>query len=380
MIIKLVKDAKDTKANSVVEVDEITAKGLIESKDAIEYTDEVKELEKSEAIKISVKASKTDVSTKNINILVKEKNMENQEYKLAKLFKGVVQKAITGNSETGSDADGGYLVHTGLADIAPTLTWGSQVFNKCRRIPVSLGANSMKVPVSINSFVKATQLAVTNPAEGSAGTNTKAQLTARTLTLTKSSILVPVTNELLTDVPSFDAWLNAEMRGKMAMNVDYEVLLGSAAGYTGVNDDSGFTTGVSISATPTLAELQKVVSSVWQGYNAEWYMSITLWNLMVNTFGTAANLEKQLIDIGGYKLLSKQVNVIPTMGAADLVYGDFGQYTVIGGMDEFSVSREVRFLEDETVFKLSHRGAGAATVRALTTGDALAIGAFACKS
>jgi len=380
MIIKLVKDVKDTKVNSVVEVDEITAKGLIESKDAIEYTDEVKELEKSEAIKISVKASKTDVSTKNINILVKEKNMENQEYKLAKLFKGVVQKAITGNSETGANADGGYLVHTGLADMAPTLTWGSQVFNKCRRIPVSLGANSMKVPVSINSFVKATQLAVTNPAEGSAGTNTKAQLTARTLTLTKSSILVPVTNELLTDVPSFDAWLNAEMRGKMAMNVDYEVLLGSTAGYTGVNDDTGFTTGVSISSTPTLAELQNIVSSVWQGYNAEWYMSITLWKLMVNTFATNANLEKQLIDIGGYKLLSKQVNVIPTMGAADLVYGDFGQYTVIGSQDEFSVSREVRFLEDETVFKLSHRGAGAATVKALTTGDALAIGAFACKS
>lgn len=376
MKIKLVKEVNNCKIGSTIDCDDEVAKDLITKGEAKEYTDAELLAEKKVAIKSYNKGTAS-----NINITVKDKKMDNKEFKLAKMFQNLAGKAITGNSETSSDADGGYLVHTGLAELAPTLTWGSQVYAKCRKIPVAQGANAMKVPVSINSFVKATAMAATNPAEGSAGTKSKAQFIARTLTLTKTSVLLNVTTELLDDTPALDAWLQKEMQGKMAMTLDYEVLLGSSAGYTGANDDTGYTTSVTISATPTLAELQKVVSSVWQGYAPEWYMSATLWNLMVGTFGTAANLNNQLIDIAGYKLLGKPVSVIPTMNTGDLVFGDFANgYTVIGGPDQFSVSREVAFLDDEVSFKLTHRGAGAVTVKALTTGDSLAIGAFACKA
>jgi HK97 family phage major capsid protein len=320
-----------------------------------------------------------EIENKQINIRVK--NMSN-EYIVGKMFQHIAGKSITGNSETGSAADGGALVTTGIAEIAPVVMMNSVVYAKTRKIPVQKGCNAMKVPVSINSFVKGTAPVISNPAEGVAATASKVQFDARTLTLTKSAINLAVTAELLEDAASMDAFVRSEIVGKLAQVLDYECLLGSAAGFVGANDDSGYTTGVSISATPTLAEIQKVRSSVYQTLNPEWFMSVTLWNLMVGTFGTAANLQNQLIDIAGYKLLGAKVNVIPSLGAADLVFGDFSQYTVIESplSDRLQVSADVRFLEDEVVYKLIHRGAGAISTKAIATGDSLAVGAFSCKS
>lgn len=377
MQIKMLTDHADSKANDIVDCDEITAGELIAAGKA----------EKNSQSEVEVKAVIDSMIDKHINIHVsgKEKKMEtkNVEFAIGKMFQRIAGKTITGNSETGSAADGGNLVFTGLAELAPLVIQNSVVYSKCRKIPVMKNANAMKVPIDASDYVIAANAPVASAsvAEGVAGSATKIVTGARTLTLAKTTIPIAVTEELLEDNAAVDAWVRASMVGKLANVLDYDVLVG-ASGYTGVIGDTGYTVTQSISATPTLAEVQAVTSKVHPLLSPEWYMSITLWNLMVGTFGTAANIQNQLINISGKELLGKKVNVMPCLSATQLVFGDFSQYTVLESPlgDRIAVSDQVRFLEGEVVFKMTHRGAGAVTFAARPTADSLSVGAFAQKA
>jgi HK97 family phage major capsid protein len=243
----------------------------------------------------------------------------------------------------------------------------------------------MKIPYDNSSkFVKNSAPVVTNPAEGVAGTATKLVTGSRTLTLTKSQIPLYVTEELLEDSAATDAYIRSIITGKMSTILDYEILKGSAAGFTGVNGDTGFCATVTISSTPTVAEIAKVVNMVHPQYKAraEWYCSITDWNLYVGTFATANNLFNQIIDVAGMKLMGKPVNIVPSLAAGDVIFGDFSAYVIIEPpvTDMIQISNEVRFLEGEVVYKLTHRGAGAIIVPTQATGDSLTVSAFVEKA
>lgn len=370
-------DHKGAKADAIVECDEAQAREEIDGKFA------------TEAMESDAQVS--DMVQKEIQLQTKRnKVMENKntEYALGNMFKYLAHKSITGNSETGSAADGGALVYTGLAELAPLVMQNSVVYSKCRKIPVSKSSNAMKIPVDISDFViKSTAPVVSNPAEGVAGSATKLQFAARTLTMVKSSIPVAVTEELLEDDASIDAFVRADLVGKLANILDFEVLASSNAatgGYTSIiNDSASYVLTQALTATPTLAEVQAVVSKVHPKFvAAEWYMSITMWNLCVSTFGTAANLQNQLIDISNKKLLGKNVNVMPCLSATRFVYGDMSQYTVIESplSDRITFSNDVRFLEGEVVYKMTHRGSGAVTYGARATADSLSVAAFCSNS
>ena len=170
-----------------------------------------------------------------------------------------------------------------------------------------------------------------------------------------------------------DSWVRAEMVGKMANVLDYEVLLGSAAGYTGIKGDTGYTLTQSISATPTLNELVLLTLKVHPTMNPEFYTSATMWALIVNTLATEKNVALQNIDVANRTLLGKKVNIVPCLGATDLILADLSGFAVIESPlgDRLQVSNEVRFLEGEIVFKLTHRGAGAGVFASKATGDSV---------
>jgi HK97 family phage major capsid protein len=380
MQIKLLQDFNGTVKGSLVEVDDVTGVDLI-SKQIAEIDEITKEQIETKVNEIVQKTLESEKLDKQVNIRIK--NMENDKFVIGKMFQHIAKKTITGNSETSSAADGGNLVVTGIAELAPLVMLESKVYAKCRKVPVSTASNAMKVAFDASAtFIAGSAAVASNPAEGVAGTATKLVTDAKTLTLTKTTIPIYVTEELLEDAQSVDAWIRGSLVGKMANVLDAQILASGAGGFEAVIGATGYTATQSISATPTLAEVQAVVSKVHPNFKPEFYMSITLWNLMVGTFGTASNIMNQLIDISGKKLLGIPVNVMPFLSAAQLVLGDFSQYTVIEASngDSLKINDSVRFMEGEVIYKLQHRGAGAICYKSQATGDSLTVSAFVQKA
>ena len=389
MKIKMLKTDKvgevEVLVDSICTVDELTAKSLLENKLAIEYTEQVEFAEKEEALQKVLDLKQLENIKKMESINMSIENKKDEQYVIGKAFQSIAKKAITGNAETSSAADGGNLVTTGIAALSELVLLNSQVYGKCTKVPVQQNCNAMKLPFDTSSkFVKASAPIIYNPAEGIQSTATKLVSGSRTLTLTKSQELVYVTEELLQDAASTDAWIRSIMVGKMASILDYEILVGSGGGFAKVNGDTGYCATVSISATPTVAEVAKVVNMVHPQFydGAEWFMSITDWNLYIGTFGTAANIYNQLIDIPGRKLMGKPVNVVPSLNSGDVIFGNFRAYKVLEEpiMTGLQISNEVGFLNGEVVYKLTHRGAGALMVPTQATGDSLTVSAFVEKA
>jgi len=378
MKLQLKKDYLEAKADSIVECDEVQAEKLLKEGIAQEYKEQVID---SKEIEIAVK-QEVEKKLQEENKIMENKEMD-KEFAIGKMVQHLAKKTISGNSETSSAADGGALVATGIADLQPLVLSNSVVYSRCRKVALSKNCNSMKLPFSIGDyFVKATAPVIETVAEGIATTPTKLQFGSRTLTLTKSVVAVPVSDELLEDVPALDSWLRAELVSKMGNILDLEITTGSsAAGYQAVIGDTGYTVVQTLTSTPTYSELVAMTNKVNPQFNPAWFMSITMWALMCNTFGDDKNLFNQRIDVIGKKLLGKDVIIMPGMAATDCIYGDFSQYAVLESNmgDRFAVSADLRFYEGEIIFKLTHRGAGACIYPVRATGDSLTIGAFVSK-
>lgn len=376
MLIMLKKDYQDFKNGSVLDVDEITFKELVDAEIA------TKDFEnKSEEVLVKEVNEELIQKSQKVTKKVKENNMD--ELILGKMFSGLMKKAITGANET-TAADGGNLVYTGLAEIENLLMEKSQVYSKCRKIKLAKNANAMKVPVMDTGVFTAAGLpAATNPAEGSYGTASKLAIDARTLTLTKTSIIVPVTTELMEDVEAMDSYIRGELVGKLAIIKDLQVLKGNG-GYTGVNGDTNYCQTTSVSATPTLAELTTLKFKIAPMYmaGAEWFLSITDWATIVGALATEKNVAMQNIDPVGMKLLGLPVNVVASLASGDIILGNFAQYVVIEAPlgDRIAVSDQVNFANDELVYKITSRGSGAAVAKRKVTGDSLYVSAFSEKA
>lgn len=373
MRIKLNKSYKDTPEHSVVECDEVTGKALIADGTAVEYTDTLSELEHKNAVKALAKAE-----TKTINVNVKGKAMDKNI--IGKALRAIREgKAVTGMSE-GTANDGGALVGTFVSEIMGVAMDGSKVYSKCRKIVLPARMNAAKIPVdNSDPWIKATAPVPTNPAEGGDKTATKLAFLPRTLTLAKTVLYVPVTDELLEDDATLDGFVRGYLRSKLAGTLDGEILTGNAGGYAKISGDTGYCGTASITeATPTAAELYAMVAQIDPRLigGAEWFIAPAQWAYIVGALATSANIQNQLIDVSGMKLFGKAVTVMPQLtGKAILV--NLSAYTVVepSVTDVIEFSRDVRFYNDESVFRLVHRGAGALTWASRTAADATTLSA-----
>lgn len=373
MKIKLLADYNDTPKGSIVECDDAQGAELIQKELAV----------RDDSTKEQVEQEAKQLVDKDITITKRDKTMTMEiknEFAVGQFFGDLARKSITGNSETGSAADGGAVVYTGMAEIAPLLLQGSVVYSKCRKIPISPKANAMKIPFSNNDWYVAGSAPVVSStiAEGIAGTDTKMVFGARTLTLGKAVVPVAITEELLEDNASIDAFVRAEMVGKLANILDANILKTTGNGLTAVIGDTGFTATSTVSSTTTLIEMQTLVNKVHPSLKPEWYMSITAWAKIVGTFATAANIQLSIIDVSNKVFLGKPVNVMPVLAATDIVLADFGQYTVVEATlgQRLAVSVDARFLYGEICYRLTARQAGAATLPTRATADSLTVGGF----
>jgi HK97 family phage major capsid protein len=386
MQIKLVKAHKETVVGSVVDCDEATGKQLIADQIAIEFTEAIQAKEKETAIKSFSVITKREVKNMSKEIEFKaltDKVRNDEPNYVGKAFQKLAGKAVTGMSE-GTAADGGALLATAVAEVHGIAMAGSKVYARCAKITLPDGTNSIKVPVDTSDpWIKANAPVPTNPAEGAQKTATKLAFAPRTLTLAKTVLYIPTTDELLSDAAMLDGYIRQYAASKLAGVLDYEILTGGGGGFAAIVGDTGYCATQSISSTPTLAEMQGMVSKVDPRLldGSEFFISIALWNAMVGAFGTSANINNQLIDIAGKKLLGHAVNVMPQLNA-EVIFGNLSQYTVAVPRvnDVIKVSESIRFDYDETVYRLVSRNAGAITWASRTSADSIGVGAFVEKA
>ena len=377
MIIKLTANVNDTPAGSIVEVDDAVGQALIDEGKAELYTDEAKSLERKIAIKAFATGSSVAVEVIQMS---KENEIKAQygEHYIGKAFLSLAGKAVSGMSE-GTAASGGALITTALGEITGIAMAGSVVYNKCRKLTLPQQANSIKIPVDISDpWIKANVPVPTNPAEAVQKTPTVLQFDPRTLTLGKTVLYIPVTDELLQDVRMLDGYVRQYAQSKLAGVLDYEILAGGAGGFTAISGDANYcsTTGLT---TPTVAELYQFVNQIDPRLQsgAEWFIAPAYWSTIAGVVLSAENLDKQIGDVNAKTLFGRPVNVIPGLAAGKVILANLSQYTVVAPEinDVIAVSEHIRFDYDETVYRLVSRNAGAMTWRARTATDTSVIGA-----
>jgi len=387
MKLKFLKDAKinetDIPEGSIVDTDDVSAKAFIESKEAIEYTEDIESKEKSLAVK--------EIVEKQINVIVKDNKEVNMDYAIGKMLMDVREKSVTGMS-IGTAADGGALISTAIAQLMEVAMEGSKIYGKCRKIKLPGGYNSCKIVTDASEpIIRATAPVITSPAEGADKTATKLAFGNYTATLVKSVIYIPLTDELMNDAVGLDGYVRSYMVGKAAADVDVQILNGAAAtsGFIGIT-----TAGIGASAyrvaegwtTPTIAEVANFMRGVNPAFadKAEWYMNPTQWFSTVDKLVVSvANTNGMIVNPAAQTLMGKKVNIMAGMtSGAGVLYGDFSQYTVVEPQIQqgLKISEHIRFYNDETVFRLVNRYAGGPTFLARTLADGSGSAAFVVDS
>jgi HK97 family phage major capsid protein len=377
MIIKLIKETKNTPSGSIIEADELTSKDLLANGIAIQYTTEIEQLDCKSLLAILKQNDLIDQEkVKTINIETKGKKMT--ENHIGKAFQMIYEgKSVTGMSE-GTAGDGGNLIGTAIADVQGLALEGSKIWAKTKKITLPVNTNSVKVPVDKNEpwiYTVAGKPFGCQPGEGAQKTSTKLEFGVQTLTLGKTVFYIPVTEELLQDAGMLDGWIRQSAYSKLATTLDNSILSG-APSYSAVLGNATYTTSLAISGTPTSAQIYEAQAYIYPSLKPEWYMGPVDWQVAKSAFATAANLNGQLIDPIGMKLAGLPVNVMPMLSR--FVLADFSQYTVAVPRinDILSISEHVRFEYDEVCYRLVHRSAGAPTFGLRTAGDGTTMGAF----
>lgn len=379
MRIRLLREVNGAKAHSIVECDDATGVPLVESGDAERFGADEEANERATAIKA--------MAAKGAQVNIKRGEKMSKEYMVGKAIQSFVSgKAVTGMSE-GTAADGGAVLYTAVAEIVGAGLMGSKVYARARKIPMPKGANAIKVPVdSSNPFLRASAPVVTSPAEGAQKTATKLAFDPVTLTLGKTVLYIPLTDELLQDAPALEAYVVQYGKGKIALDLDAAILTGGTGGHTAIVGASGYavTSNLTLSSEAVAkAEIQGYVAKIQPGLSPEWYVSIGTWASIVGVLATASNIEKMLIDVrpGQERLWGLPVNVMPCLNA-QCILADVGQYTVAEAAlaDVVTMTDGIRFDYDESVLRIVHRSAGAPTFHTKATADSLTVGAFVSKA
>jgi HK97 family phage major capsid protein len=288
------------------------------------------------------------------------------------------QRAATGLGEA-IPTDGGFLVGT---DIAAELyrrayTMG-QITSRCRRVPISTGANSIKIN-GIEETSRATGSRYGGVraywlAEAGAITPSRPKFRQIELNLHKLGVLVYATDELLQDAQALGSMVLDMAAEEIMWATENTVIngtgVGQPAGVLGANCLVDVDKEVGQAATTFVAQnAMKMWSRMWapSRANAAWYINQDvepqLFQMYVaaGTGGVPVYLPANGLSGSPYGTLFGRpvipVEYCPTLGTiGDVILADFGQYFLAdkGGVQSAS-SIHVQFLYDETVFRFVYR-------------------------
>ena len=406
MLVKLLKDHKEAKAESIVEVDQVTSDELVAGGIAVIYTPELKTIEEVEAKqkleKEVINMADTEIKKEEAGPQIIVKKFETKSFRDAILdlksgkVSSIEMKAPTGQDETDA-ADGLNLVYQGVEKVKGALELGSVVYPKCEKLPAP-GANEYGrfVPYRDEATVSTTSSPrIFAPGEGTAKTPSKQAFGKHDLKFGTDAVVVYLTEEIMADVAYLEQYVISSCRGKLAWQRDYNILRGTYAaavqGFIGVFDGgaANFYVEPVAHANPwTGAIVNGVIGGVDPRLRsgAEWYMSNDMHQNLLGDLGSGTTVSTQpLFSQDGKSLGGYPINIMTQQAAfgtaTDVLFGNFSQYAVCEKTGIImSVSKDLAFLTDEIVLRFTQRALGAPVFRRYQGLDAVNVAAFSSTS
>ena len=360
---------------SIIDIDDATAKTLIDNKDAQTY-DEAAE---NQEIKTKV------LEDKNMTIEVGKEVVTNKEptFKSMGEFLGCVIKAdkdgkvderlvqkSTGQSE-GVPADGGYTVTTDLANfITMQAAQTAVIAPKCSKMEIGPLYTGIKIPQVNESARSATTLfggvRIYGPAEGVAKTAFKQAYTQKQVDLKKMCAVNYLTDELMQDNTALEGFIRMNVGSAFAWAIDNEIINATLSAYTAIVNHAATAEVTFAGNSPTAAEVASMYVANCNRNRAEWYISTEQYAalLALNSTGVLPLVQPNYNVSPSGTLMGRPINIIEQAGnytdESSFMFADFSQYLLIGkgGIAE-ATSIHVKFLEDETAFRWTMRTGGA---------------------
>lgn len=406
--IKLLADWNGHKANSVLDVDEVTADECVATQvaklfDPIAEAKEQREIMEArraeeERIKAAVRAelesSKAFDPARRPIISTHERVDDDPQagYKSFGDFIHSVRKAASGNMDErlfvtkapygmseGADADGGFLVPTQYrAELMKIMHEKSAIADRCFQLPMT--SNSIEIPaISESSRVDGSRsggVVAYWTEEGGDVSSSKPKFRKIKLTLRKLAALVYGSDELLDDSMVTMQTLTTQLVGdEMAFMLDDAILWGTGAGMPlGVMNSPALVTV--LEETDQAADTLKTenILKMWSRLhassraNAVWLINqdiepqLFTMSITAGSTGNLTYMPPGGISGAPYGTLMgrpvvpiEQAETVGTKG--DIILADFNQYILAqksSGIQAAS-SIHVRFVQDETVFRFTMR-------------------------
>ena len=296
-------------------------------------------------------------------------------------------RAATGMGET-VPADAGYLVQTEYAaDLLMRAYELAIIAPKCRKIPISGPANSIKInAVAETSRVTGARWGgIQAYWAGEAGTLTPAAPKFRQMELSLKKLvgLCYTTDELLADASALQSVITQAFTDEFAFMLDDAVVNGTGVGQPlGIMKSNAL---VKVTRAGAGAIANTDIANMW---SRQWARGMTksFWfcnqdtlpqffnmSMTVGTGGMPVFLPPGGLSGTPYSTLMGRplipIEQCQTMGTSgDLILADFGEYILVdkGGMSSAS-SIHVRFVNDETAFRFIYRVDGQPAWNAVLT-------------
>jgi HK97 family phage major capsid protein len=420
MKIKMVKDHKEYKANTIIDADEVTAKEYMDLKVAELFTEEVekKEAEKvQEVIDAKVqeiqKESKMTTEIKKETPSIEVTKDSSGEWKSMKEFlhavrnaeekhivdPRLVQKASAGLGED-ANAIGGYLVQHPLwnQEIFSAYMKAAQVAPLCRQFVVEDYANGLKFKQIDESARSVTSqwggIRFYNVDEGSDITDSKPTFTQVDVPIKQMGALYYLTQALVDDCPNIAPFVAGKVGQAFAWMIDNEILNATLGICTAVVGHAGTRAVTVAGAFPTQAEYNAMYNSLNPGYReqAVWLMGTAAYaNLMSQstaiiaaggTSGFPLFVKDTTVAPAG-TLFGRPIKVIEQATAAtpgQIIFGAFDNYALLtkGTLTpQVAMSLHVKFISNQQTYRFITRVGGCPLIpKTITLPDTSVVSAF----
>ncbi len=289
--------------------------------------------------------------------------------------------AATGLGESVS-SEGGWLVQQDFSnELLNQVHETGMLSRRCRRIPISSGANGIKIPaVDETSRVDGSRWGGVQAywkAEAAAATASKPKFRQMELNLKKLIGLAYVTEELLADAAALEMVVRQAFTEEFGFKIDDAIVRGDGAGkpmgilnspaLVTVSKESGQAASTVIAENIEKMYARMPASSLMR---AEWYINQEVWpQLFQLSHAVGTGGVPVFVPAGGLSaapfgtLFGRPITPIEqceALGTAgDIIFADLNQYVLIekGGI-RADLSIHVQFLTDEMTFRFVLRQDG----------------------
>jgi HK97 family phage major capsid protein len=289
-------------------------------------------------------------------------------------------KTIVGQNTVVGD-DGGVLVDpTVTADINRYAMDTAVIAPKCRQVPIGAGSDSMKVrQLDGNTATPANYLGISLGVIAQGAEIPRETVTFKSVNYDVNSLkaLIPVgTNEILEDVPGLASYISGIVGEAFGLKVDDEILSGADALYTALVGHAS-TAKVTVSATPTAAQIRAMyVANLFPG-RAEWYVSNAAYEALMGVKDGDNLLLQPNYNVSPFgTILGRPVTIVPAMvnlsANGGILFGDFGATYAIGYKNGIRMDSSIHLLfdVDMTAWRFVLRTAGGPVMRSTVTNKA----------